>query len=216
MISNPVLSDIIPLPPLGFSPFLTVDSHTIPDNTSSKGRQEAKIKWLRWIWHSDMDNDPLWLPFHFSSGFTTFLLGGVSSPWEPLTFIQEVVLNRILFRLTSSQTLLGTSYIQIDVLSEQSHLHQHQIRTPSAQSSRTSSRTLSPINNTFLLICLPCSFVHYQPGLKSVACFRLFSLALLSNYLTCKIFASLSLQEKKSSPIVYCNSYNSMNNSCLN
>lgn len=111
MISNPVLSDIIPLPPLGFSPFLTVDSHTIPDNTSSKGRQEAKIKWLRWIWHSDMANDPLWLPFHFSSGFTTFLLGGVSSPWEPLTFIQEVVLNRILFHLTSSQTLLGTSYI---------------------------------------------------------------------------------------------------------
>lgn len=89
-ISNPVLSDIIPLPPLVFSPFLTVDSHTIPDNTSSKGRQEAKIKWLRWIWHSDMANDPLWLPFHFSSGFTTFLLGGVSSPWEPLTFIQEM------------------------------------------------------------------------------------------------------------------------------
>lgn len=58
-----------------------------------------------------MANDPLWLPFHFSSGFTTFLLGGVFSPWEPLAFIQEVVLNRILFHLTSSQTLLGTSYI---------------------------------------------------------------------------------------------------------
>ena len=172
-----------PLTTRSFS-FLILDAHTIPDNISSKDRQEAKIKWPRCgIWHSAVANYPHWLPFHFSTGFTIFSLRGF--PVLGAAQIHPGDGYRVLFLSTWPLPKLSLGQVIFRFISFQSKVTYINIRSETSQ-------ILPQPQGLFQGFCLQLiltylfdfpvlSCVHCLPGFTSVTCFRLSSLALLSN-----------------------------------